>query len=573
MALMSYDGLTPKLVPVSLELSSVNGKSDSTSSSCKCFPGDACWPSETAWAAFNASVDGNLIATIPLAQPCHAPYYDQALCASMQANWTEPSAHYDSSSSIMAPFFTNKSCDPFTDPDTPCRLGNYVRYAVDVRKKEHISKALKFATEHNIRLVIRNTGHDYNGKSTGAGALGIWTHHLKDIQLKDYDSTYYKGKAFTLGAGVQGFDIYEQADANGLQVVGGECPSVGIAGGYTQGAGHSALSSVHGLAADQALEWEVMDGEGNMHTATRNHNPELYWALTGGGGGTYGVVWSLTLKAHPDTPTSGLNLTFTNANISQDTFFEAVGYYHSQLADIVDAGGMSVWSFSNTTFSIIPLTGPNIPKAKLLSLIAPFTNKLTSLGIAYTMHASQYPGYHQEFSGHQTPIPVGVAQYGGRLIPRSVVATNNDALTSAYRSIVSTGATFIGLGLNVGPSVVANDTLRSNSVNPAWRTTLIDSVITTPWNFSAPISEMLEWQTRMTDEFVPLLEALTPGGGCYSNEGDFRQPDWQRVFYGGNYARLREAKRLYDPNDVFYATTAVGADEWEVEGDGRLCRV
>ena len=68
------------------------------------------------------------------------------------------------------------------------------------------------------------------GKSTGDGALAIWTHHLKDIEILDYQSEYYTGKAIKMGAGVQGFEAYAAADKEGLNVVGGECPTVGLAG-------------------------------------------------------------------------------------------------------------------------------------------------------------------------------------------------------------------------------------------------------------------------------------------------------------------------------------------------------
>lgn len=61
----------------------------------------------------------------------------------------------------MAPFFANKSCDPFTPESTPCILGNYVDYAINVSQVSDISNGIAFATEHNIRLVIRNTGHEF----------------------------------------------------------------------------------------------------------------------------------------------------------------------------------------------------------------------------------------------------------------------------------------------------------------------------------------------------------------------------------------------------------------------------
>ena len=318
--------------------------------------------------------------------------------------------------------------------------------------------------------------NSYNGKSTGAGALGLWMHHLKDISISDYSDSHYTGKAIKLGAGVQGFEAYDAADAQGLQVVGGECPTVGIAGGYTQGGGHSALASKHGLAADQTLEWEVVTGTGEYLIANRRQNTDLYWALSGGGGGTYSVVLSMTSKAHPDTPTSAMNLTFTSTNVSQDTYYEAISTFHASLPAMVDAGVMSVWYFTNKSFAISPITAPNISVDALKGFLSPLENKLKDLGIQYASYYAQFSGYLEEYNGMQGPIDVGIAQYGGRLIPRSVVENNNSALTDAYRFINNNGGQFIGVGVNASLKV-AGDV--DNAVNPGWRTALIDTVITT----------------------------------------------------------------------------------------------
>lgn len=83
---------------------------------------------------------------------------------------------------------------------------------------------------------------------------------------------------------------------------------------------------------------------------------------------------------------------------------------------------------------------------------------------------------------------------------------------------------------------------------------------------------MLANQRLMTDELLPPLQRLTPGGGAYLNEGDFRQSDFQQVFYGSNYGRLRAIKDKYDPDGIFYAITAVGSEAWTPAEDGRLCR-
>lgn len=73
-------------------LSAVPAKStaSSSSSTCRCFPGDTCWPSAAAWVKFNQSVDGTLIATVPLGTPCHAPSYNAAECDVLRNGWLLP---------------------------------------------------------------------------------------------------------------------------------------------------------------------------------------------------------------------------------------------------------------------------------------------------------------------------------------------------------------------------------------------------------------------------------------------------------------------------------------------------
>ncbi|KAL4802481.1 FAD-binding domain-containing protein [Aspergillus unguis] len=540
--------------------------------SCRCFPGDHCWPSKETWNTFNDTIGGRLIETTPLGSQCHDPNYNAEICSRLRDEWTLPELHYASSSSIMAPFFANDTCDPFHPPRKICTLGNYVSYAVNVSQPDHVITSLDFVKKHNIRLVVRNTGHDYQGKSTGAGSLGLWMHHLKKIQVQQrFRSRFYNGPAITVGAGVQGFEALAAADEEGHQIVTGECPSVGIAGGYTQGGGHSALSSRYGLAADQVLAWEVIDGDGRHLVATPEENADLYWALSGGGGGTYAIVLSLTAKIHPQTPVSGLNLTVSREGISGDTFYQAISLFNKVQPALTDAGAMGISIFTNTTFMLSPLTGPDIPVDDLVNLLKPFTVGLDNLGIKYTLFSAQFPSYLSEFRGMQEirPIDVGVAQYGGWLIPRSVVDSNNQRLTDAYRCIVEDGGTVINVGLNVSQKGKGST---KNAVLPAWRDALLHTTLTTPWEWNAP-QRMLEMQRKMTEEYVPRLAELAPGSGAYMNEGDFRQPDFQQAFYGQNYGRLRRVKAKYDPDDIFYALTAVGSEEWSQKKDGRLCRV
>ena len=214
-------------------------------SRCRCFPRDSCWPSISEWTTFNQSLHGELIATVPLASPCHNNsfgHFDAHECAELQSTWFFPETHIISSSSIMAPFFTNNSCNPFLPRDTRCALGNYKSYAVNVSDVFDIQMTVKFVQERNIRLTIRNTGHDYNGKATGAGAIAVWTHYMKSMEILNYTGSTYAGMALKMGAGVQAIEAYQYAHKKGLVIIGGNVPTVGIVGGYTQGGGHGPLS-------------------------------------------------------------------------------------------------------------------------------------------------------------------------------------------------------------------------------------------------------------------------------------------------------------------------------------------
>jgi FAD/FMN-containing dehydrogenase len=293
----------------------------------------------------------------------------------------------------MASFFAQESCDPFTAPDAPCAVGAYVQYAVRATSASDYQLTLAFAAAKNIRLVIRNTGHDYLGKSTGAGALALWTQALKDISIFDYNSATYKGKAMKVAAGVQADEAQAAAHAQGLVVVSGDCPSIGIAGGYTQGGGTSPLGSTFGLGADQVLEWEVVTANGQLLKATPTSNSDLYWALSGGGPGTYGAVLSMTVKAHPDVKVAGGSLIFSSQGVDQDAFWGVVKTVLMSLPNFVDAGGVALWMMVDGIFFMPQLFLPKRSVDDLRTLLlTPVINALNQAGIQYSKCPEEGPG-------------------------------------------------------------------------------------------------------------------------------------------------------------------------------------
>lgn len=132
--------------------------------------------------------------------------------------------------SMMSPLMEGLTCVPpslanaIAGQGVNCSIGGYPSYVINASNVRDIQMGVNFARNTGIRLVVKNTGHDFSGKSGGAGSLSIWTHHLKDIAFlpKFDDGAGYVGPAFKAGSGVQALEIYEAAHAKGMVVVGGE---------------------------------------------------------------------------------------------------------------------------------------------------------------------------------------------------------------------------------------------------------------------------------------------------------------------------------------------------------------
>jgi len=114
---------------------------------------------------------------------------------------------------------------------------------------------VQFAQAHDLRVVIKSSGHDYLGRSTTKNSLLLWTAYFKDITFTEHFlvAGADQGSAVTVGSGVGLKDIYAATKAQSKMFVGGTAATVSAAGGYIQGGGHSGFSPIYGLAADNVL--------------------------------------------------------------------------------------------------------------------------------------------------------------------------------------------------------------------------------------------------------------------------------------------------------------------------------
>ncbi|KAJ5090122.1 FAD-linked oxidoreductase sor8 [Penicillium argentinense] len=460
-----------------LALPIVHAGFKATRPSCRCFPGEPCWPTVQQWSDFNATLGGKLISTVPIGSVCHTSgafaAYDAQGCADLLDNWAYPTTHYESSSSPMASWFANFSCDPFL-PHRSCEIGSLQPYAVNVSGPEDVQATLRFTRKHNIRLVIRNTGHDYLGKSTAPGAVALWMHNLKDTQHLQYTSPSYNGSALRLGAGIQGYEAMAAAHAHNKVVVSGNCESVGVAGGYSQAGGHGQLASQFGLGADQVLEWEVVTADGKLRRASPTENSDLHWAITGGGGGTYAVVLSATVKAHAELITSSANLTFSGTDVDPAVFWEVVQTFIVDIQPLVDAGAVAIWAVAGSSFMLTPIAFPGGSLQQLQAGLASTLALLDQHNITYTYHIEQFDTFWDSYAAMNPHSNITEAQIGGRLMPRSVIDSKIPALISVLQGIADEGVVISGVSLNVSRAATPR-----NAVNPVWRDAAISFVLGT----------------------------------------------------------------------------------------------
>lgn len=202
--------------------------------------------------------------------------------------------------------------------------------------------------------------------------------------------------------------------------------------------------------------------------------------------------------------------------------------------------------------------------------VQPLLTKLNSLGIAYTSTTVQYSNFRDAFFGSFAPINTGLYQFGGRLIPASVITQNPKGLSNAGKLIAAGGGSIIEAGMAPSLKVAGNPV---NSVLPAWRDSVMYLISAAPWDESAGSwADNLKTRSTITNIWDVALKKLAPNSGAYMSEADQDNPDWKKDWYGVNYAKLLSIKQKYDPRMFFYAAKAVGSDYWNVNAAGKMCQ-
>ncbi|PVF95632.1 FAD-binding domain-containing protein, partial [Serendipita vermifera] len=537
-----------------------------------------CWPSDSDWNALNSTLRGSLVRARPPAYPCHQPNFDDAQCQIVKQNWTngfwraqQPGAYGD-----LAWENGDGYCNIDNNATVPCDQGLVPIYVAQVKSIADVQTAVKFAKKHKISTRVKGASHDYVGRSSGNGTFGIQTINLKGIEFNDNfkpagsPNNFSPLRVVHVAAGEHWYYVYTAAKGHGVVIVGGTSYSVGAAGGWVLGGGHSSLSPQYGLGVDNVVQFEIVTPDGELRTANAYKNKDLFWALRGGGPG-FGVVTKVTYKTHPDitaTVVFNVNVTYTPSS------YPGLLKTYLLLQTTLSARNFSGYSYpsrpvdpsTNTSMLAANLLVPNsgdIQAANstlrpLWDFIESERNAGRSLNV--TIESSVVSNYYDMWPGPPGHLDEGegrVAILGSRLLPADIFEEGTvDGLVDLLLQTQLYPIFHLVAGGKVNqvtPDAVA--------ANPSWRSALHHLVFVSGWETSTPFSIRQQIRAGLTQE-TQKLAALVPGFGSYPNEGDIDEPNWKETFWGSNYNRLVGIKRSIDPLGIFTCYHCVG-DESE----------
>lgn len=546
-----------------------------------CATEEVAWPSEDAWAELNKQVGGRLIKA-PV-----APW----------ANIGPGEVPQD----LTNPWFLEEQAGATQSTGMyQAWVSEPSAYAVAAETVEDIIAAVNFARTHNVRPIIKGTGHDYYGRSSGAGTLLIWTHNMRAITV--HSEFHPAGapaniegvQAISTSAGNRWLEAYKAATDAGRFIQGGGCTSVGACGGFALGGGFGSFSKRFGSGAAGVIELEVVTADGKVVIANKYQNPDLFWALRGGGGGTFGVVTRMTLLSHDMPHTDGW-ISGTLSALSDEAYVELIESYlrfiAEDLTNEVWGEGATFVKGENTIEVGTSFLDVSVEEAQRVweKLLAPLRQQPDKFTVAVNFMAQPFAqkwnpvgktnaimddrpealdGYFW-WKGNAVEVGAYWGGYQGRGIP--LMSMQGDAAPILAEAIFkATRTSLVLLQTNkalAGEPDEARKRDETTSINPA----VFDNaafVTLGDWvqykYVGVPGHEPDESEAKAQFEGVNAamahIAAVTPGGGSYTNEGYYFEKNWQEEFWGNNYSKLLQVKKQYDPTNLFHVHHGVGSE-------------
>jgi FAD/FMN-containing dehydrogenase len=484
-------------------------------------------------------------------------------------------------------------------------------YAVAAENVADVVASVRFARAHDLRLVIKGRGHSFFGASNAPDSLLLWTRRMDDVKVHDAftpaGSKAAPVPAVSCGAGAMWLHAYQAVSVGaGRYVQGGGCTTVGVAG-LVQGGGFGSFSKGFGSAAASLIEAELVTADGKVRVVNHAQEPDLLFALKGGGGGTFGVVTrltlathelpqnfgavSLTLHAHSDdafrrllahfidfyaanlfnphwgeqvttAPSNGLKVSMVFQGLTQDDARAA----WKPLVDFLSANSADYEGQDSFTVTAIPARSfwnADVMRLAPGAIVSDSRAGAAPTDFWWTGDGETVGGFWNAYTSAWLPAKLLTPQNRPGLV---------DAWFAASR--LWSVAFHFNKGLAGAPET-AIAASRETSTNPDMLDAFALAIIAMAGapafpGMPEPNLVLARFLAARVQASMKALRVVAPDTGAYVNECDYFQDDWQRAFWGPNYPRLARIKRRYDPDGLFTVHHGVGSEAWSADGFLRL---
>ena len=554
-------------------------------------PGLPGWPDPAQWSQLDAAVGGRLLRPV-------SPFSAQATAAQReQAQAQLENPYYLGDEPALTQ--TSGWADAWRCSTSP--------YAVAAAGSRDVAASVDFARRHRLRLAVKGGGHSYQGTSNAPDSLLLWTRRMNTVALHPAfvptGTALPPQPAVSLGAGAMWIDAYDAVTTQGGRYVqGGGCTTVGVAG-LVQSGGFGSFSKRWGTAAGNLLEAEIVTADGRIRIANAANHPDLFWAIKGGGGGSFGIVTRLTLRTFELPESFGAVFGSIRARTPEA--------YRRLVAKALDFYRMALFNptwgeqlrFEHGDTLGISMLFQGISQAQAERIWAPFVDwalarddlvvsrriQAMALPARHFWDADFFrrnaPGYmvddtragaprkHMLWAGDQDQVGWFIHGYRSAWLPAGLLT--NAGLDSLIDALCEASQHWdVALHFNkglAGGDPAAIERARDTATHPQMLDAFALAIIAAgsgPAFAGMPEPDLARARRAAggVDRAMDILRRVAPDAGSYVSESNYFEPDWQRSHWGAHYARLAWIKAKYDPQGLFTVHHGVGSERWREGG-------
>jgi FAD/FMN-containing dehydrogenase len=423
-----------------------------------------------------------------------------------------------------------------------------------------VQTCLAFVRRFNLPVTARSGGHSYAGYSTTTGLL-LDVSRLNQISVNTSASTV------TIGGGAHLIDVYAALAQDGLVIPAGSCPTVGIAG-LTLGGGVGVLGRKFGLTCDNLLSAQLVLASGELITCNQQTNPDLFWALRGGGGGNFGIVTSFTFQAHPVSELTLFTLNWPWGRASD--VVDAWQHWGPQAPDELWSNCLLLGTTSKPSGPLVRVNGVYVGSAAALNPLlqqlighvgsAPASSYVYTDPLLETMmveagcYGESVAACHLPSQNPQGQVGRDTSQaradYVEAPLSRQAIDILVNAISNRQSSSVLSGG---GIGMDAYGGAI--NRVAADATAFVHRNALFSIQYTASWNPTDPsstVSANLAWLNNTWQAMRPYVN-----GEAYQNYIDPDLANWPQAYYGANLARLQQVKATYDPANLFHFAQSI----------------